>query len=98
MDQWWQSLNTAGPQDTPKHTNTHTCTHTHTHTHTHMQAEVAVNFSSAFFPSRTVLPPVPQEQWAAFRRPGTKSSDPSFLVRDGRESVLFYGMFFCWGS
>ena len=31
-------------------------------------------------------------------RPGTKSSDPSVLVRDGQESGLFFCMFFCWGS
>ena len=43
-------------------------THTHTgHTHTHAQAEVAVNLTSAFFPSLTFLPPGPQEQWAAFK-------------------------------
>src|SRR4029434_414878 len=66
---------------TPTHTHTHkrhTATHTCIlggdtgHTHTHTQAEVAVNFSSSFFPSRAVLPPGPQEQWAAFRRPGTR--------------------------
>ena len=73
---------------------THSNTHVHfrwrhrTHTHTHTQAEVAVNFSSAFFPSRTVLPPGPQEQWAAFRRPGTKSSDPSWSGTDS--SVLLH--------
>src|SRR4029434_7614060 len=61
-----------------------------TQTHTR-RPEVAVNFSSAFFPSRTVLPPGPQEQWAAFS-PGTKSSGQSVLVRacTGECSVLLH--------
>src|SRR4029434_5379782 len=54
----------------------------HTHTHTHA-GRGRSEFTLCFYPilycpsSRT-----PQEQWAAFRRPGTKSSDPSWSGTD----------------
>src|SRR4029434_8381288 len=68
-----------------------------THTRTR-RTEVAVNFLFCLYPipdrpSSRIL----QEQWAASQRPGTKSRDPSVLVRDGQESVLFFCMFFLLG-
>src|SRR4029434_8294872 len=68
------------------------------HTARTRRPEVAVNFCSAFNPSRTVLPPGPQEQWAAFKRPGTKRGEPSVLVRDGPRVFCSFACFFCWGS
>src|SRR4029434_4157673 len=70
--------------DTQQHTRAYIGGDTgHTHTHMHTQAEVTVNLLSAFIPSWTVLPPGPQEQWAAFRRPGEVCSPfhPVFYCR-----------------
>src|SRR4029434_6213778 len=59
-----------------------------THTHTHA-GRGRSEFTLCFYPildcpsSRT-----PQEQWAAFRRPGTKLSDPSWSGTDS--SVLLH--------
>src|SRR4029434_6248401 len=76
-----------------RHTATHTCIYrwrhrTHTHTHTYA-GRGRSEFILCFYPildcpsSRT-----PQEQWAAFRRPATKSSDPSWSGTDS--SVLLH--------
>ena len=67
-------------------------------THTHAE-EVAVKCILCIYPilgcpSSRAARSSGQPLW----RPGTKSSDPSVLVRDGQESVLFFCMFFCWGS
>src|SRR4029434_8110753 len=73
---------------TQTHTHTHAHTHTH-HTHSHHTPEVAVNVISFFNPSRTVLPPgPPRSSGQLFSTRGP--SEPSVLVRDGQESVLFF--------
>src|SRR4029434_2212809 len=79
---------------------THTCyiymeaTRTHyIHTHTR-RPEVAVNFCSAFNPSRIVPPPGSSRssgQLLSARGP----SEPSVSVRDGQDCSVC--MFFCWG-
>src|SRR4029434_8932658 len=85
-----------------RHTATHVNTwrrhRTHTHTHAHASLRSFVNLSSAFIPSRTVLPPGPpmsSGQLLSARGP----SEPSVSVRDGQDcSVLSLHMFFCCGS
>lgn len=64
---------------------------------THAGLRSFVNLSSAFIPSRTVLPSGPQEQWEAFKRLGTRWGEPSVLVRDRRRVFWSFACFFCWG-
>src|SRR4029434_843645 len=66
---------------TKTHTNTYSLTHTHTRTR---RPEVAVNFCSAFHPSRIVPPPGSSRssgQLLSARGP----SEPSVSVRDGQD-------------
>ena len=82
------------------------CTTTHSNAHVHIlggdtghthAGRGRREFDFCIFPSRTVLPPGPQEQWAAFKRPGTRWGEPSVLVRDRRRVFCSFACFFCWG-